>query len=125
MMMCLGNFVFELGSMAFQELQRQTEWKHPTTSRVGARDAHQFTGPGEDSLNLSGWFSPSVAGNPQSFDDLRALGDAGEAYVLVDGAGKVYGAYAITTLSENQSHFDEHGQAKRFDFAIKLTKVDE
>lgn len=125
MMMCLGDFVFELSSMTFQELQRQTEWKHPTTSRVGARDAHQFTGPGEDTINLSGWFSPSLVGNPQSFDELRALGDAGVAYVLVDGAGSVHGAYTINSLSENQSHFDQQGRAMRYDFAIKLTKVDE
>jgi phage protein U len=125
MMMCLGDFVFGLDTMAFHELQRQTEWKHPSTARVGARDAHQYTGPGEDTTNLTGWFSPSLTGNPASFDELRELGDKGEAYVLVDGNGKVYGAYNINSLSENQTHFDGLGQANRFEFTIKLTRVDE
>jgi phage protein U len=125
MMMCLGNFVFGLDTMAFQELQRQNEWKHPSTSRVHARDAHQYTGPGEDTINLTGWFSPSLAGNPASFDELRELGDKGEGYVLVDGEGKVYGAYVINSLSESQNNVGKTGQANRFEFTIKLTRVDE
>lgn len=125
MMMCLGSFVFGLDSMAFQELQRQTSWKHASNSRVGARDAHQFTGPGEDTFNLTGWFSPSLIGNPTSFDEVRELGNKGEGYVLVDGTGKVYGAYIINSLDEKQTYFDGTGQANRFDFSIKLTGVDE
>ena len=41
MMMILGMFVFSLPTLAYHELQRQTEWKHASTARVGLRDAHQ------------------------------------------------------------------------------------
>jgi phage protein U len=35
MMMALGLFVFSLRTASYQELQRVTNWRHPSNSRVG------------------------------------------------------------------------------------------
>ena len=37
MMMSLGMFVFGLPTLAYQDMQRQTNWRHPGNSRVGTR----------------------------------------------------------------------------------------
>ena len=37
MMMSLGMFVFGLTTLAYQDMQRQTSWRHPGNSRVGTR----------------------------------------------------------------------------------------
>jgi phage protein U len=66
MMMILGMFVFSLPTLAYHELQRQTEWKHASTARVGLRDAHQYVGPGDDTITLSGWVAPELTGSPPS-----------------------------------------------------------
>ncbi len=42
MLMSLGMFVFSLPTLAYQDMQRQTAWRHPSNSRVGSRAAHQF-----------------------------------------------------------------------------------
>ncbi|WP_255213507.1 phage tail protein, partial [Burkholderia pseudomallei] len=39
-------------SAPFRELQRRRTWKHPTSSRVGARDGRQFAGVGDDTITL-------------------------------------------------------------------------
>ena len=39
MMMALGMFVFSLETLAYQELQRQTDWRHPSSPRVGVQPA--------------------------------------------------------------------------------------
>ena len=52
MMMTLGMFVFGLPTLAYQELQRTTEWRHASTSRIGTNPASQFLGRGEDTLSL-------------------------------------------------------------------------
>ena len=39
MMMALGLFVFSLRTAAYQELQRVTNWRHPSNSRVGSTPA--------------------------------------------------------------------------------------
>lgn len=123
--MALGQFVFEMGTLPFQELQRKTQWKHRASSRVGARDVRQFAGVGDDTITITGVLVPELAGKASSLDELRKLADAGEAYVLVDGAGKVYGAYLIEDMSEDLSHLRINGTARRIGFSISLTRQDD
>lgn len=58
MMMALGMFVFSLSTAAYQELQRQTEWRHVSNTRIGAAPARQFVGRGDDSITLPGVILP-------------------------------------------------------------------
>lgn len=125
MLMALGQFVFGLDTLAFQELQRQTRWKHASAGRVGARDAHQFLGPGEETVTLSGMLAPELTGTLASLDDLRTMGNTGEAYAMVDGAGTVYGAFLIEGMSEGQTLHHADGTPRRVDFTLNLTRTDD
>ena len=73
----LGYFVFSLYTLAYQELQRQIAWRHASTSRVGARPAHQFLGPDEEQLTLSGVLLPEFAGSRLSLELLEAMAATG------------------------------------------------
>lgn len=125
MLMSLDQFVFGLDTLAYHELQRQTRWKHRSTSRVGARDAFQFLGPGDDTITLNGVATAELGDGIASLRELRRLADAGEAYALVDGAGYVYGAFIVEVLSENQTYHDQDGVPRKIDFSIGLTHVDD
>lgn len=126
MMMSLGQFVFSLSTLAYQELQRRTSWKHPSTPRVGGRAARQFTGAGDDSITLTGWFAPDQGiGKLASLTELRTMGDDGNAYALVDGAGNVYGAFVIEGLDEGQSLHAKDGTPRRIEFTLNLMRVDD
>ena len=124
MMLSLDQFVFDMDTLPFQELQRQTNWKHRGNSRVGARDGVQFLGPGDDLVTINGVLVPELAGSAASLDDLRAMADVGSAYVLVDAGGNVYGAYVIEAVNETQTN---HGidAARRVDFTVGLRRVDD
>lgn len=126
MMMALGQFVFSLPTLAYQELQRRTNWKHRNTSRVGGRDARQYTGQGDDAITLTGWFAPSQGiGKLSSLTELRNMGDDGDAYALVDGAGNVYGAFVIEGLDEGQTLHQKDGTPRRVEFTLSLMRVDD
>ena len=125
MLMSLDQFVFGLSTLAYTELQRQTQWKHRTSSRVGARDARQFTGQGDDTITLNGTLSPELTGKLASLTELRAMADAGEAYAMVDGAGNVYGAFVIESMNETQTLHFEDGTPRRVDFTVSLARVDD
>lgn len=125
MMMTYGLFVFGLSTAAYQELQRQTSWRHASTSRINARPVHQFLGPGDDTINLTGTLLPMFTGGQQNLDMLRALADGGRAWPLIEGTGTYYGMYAITSLSERKSEFFRDGAAKEIAFDLKLTRIDE
>lgn len=124
MMMCLGQFVFGLTTLAFQELQRQTSWRHATTSRVGARAANQFLGVGDDTITLPGVIVPEF-GLRLSLDEIHRMADTGAAWPLVDGTGRVYGQFVITEKSETGTLFDRAGRPARIEFSIALRRVDD
>lgn len=125
MMMALGMFTFGLPTIAYQELQRTTEWRHGSTSRIGTNPASQFLGRGEDTITLPGTLLPGLVGSPLSLDTLRLMGDTGKAWPLVSGTGKIYGAWAITSISETQQIFFEDGTARRYEFTINLKRIDD
>ena len=45
-------------------------------------------------------------------------------FTLIDGTGRVYGAWVITGIQEKRSAFFGDGKARRIDFTIDLLAVD-
>jgi phage protein U len=124
-LIALGMFLFEIGTLPFDELQRKTDWQHARSARVGARDATQFVGPGDETVSLSGAVYTELTDGRVSIDDLRALADAGEALPLVDGSGTVYGNFVITALDERHAYLMADGTPRRIDFGLDLLRVDD
>lgn len=124
-MMTLGLFVFGLHSVPYQQLQRQTNWRHPSTSRVGRLPARQFTGPGDDGITLSGTLYPEITGGKVSLAMLRAMADTGKAWPLIQGDGTLYGHFVIESIDETGSLFFPDGEARKIDFSVKLARVDD
>ncbi|MBO2927246.1 phage tail protein [Metapseudomonas otitidis] len=125
MMMALGMFVFSLHTLAYQELQRQTEWRHPSSSRVGTNPARQFAGRGDDTLTLPGILLPELAGSLLSLDALREMANTGRAYPMVEGSGRILGLWVIERVSETRSLFFPDGTPRRIEFSLGLTRVDD
>ncbi|WP_438307575.1 phage tail protein [Pseudomonas guariconensis] len=125
MMMALGVFIFGLPTLAYQELQRSTEWRHGSTSRIGTNPASQFMGRGEDTISLPGTMLPGLAGSPISLDVLRKMADTGKAWPLIGGTGRIYGIWVITSISETQQIFFEDGTPRRYEFTISLKRIDD
>lgn len=125
MMMALGNFIFSLHTLAYQELQRQTDYRHATSSRVSAAPARQFVGKGDDSITLPGWLAPELAGTPSSLDVLRYMAGTGGAWPLIEGSGRIYGLWVIESISETKTLFFQDGTPRRVEFSIALKRVDD
>ncbi|HDS1519535.1 TPA: phage tail protein [Stenotrophomonas maltophilia] len=125
MMMSLGTFVFSLSTAAYQQLQRQMSWRHPTSERVGARAARQFVGPGEETIDLSGVIHAELADDLLTLDVLRELAAEGRPLALVEGNGTVYGAYVILSINEGRTEFFSDGTPRRIDFQLQLARTDD
>ena len=125
MMMALGMFVFSLRTAAYQELQRQTDWRHASSSRVGAAPARQFIGRGDDAITLPGIIFPELAGSTLSLDALRLMANTGKAWPMVEGTGRIYGLWVIDSLSENKTIFFPDGTARRIEFTLSLKRTDD
>lgn len=125
MLMSLGLFVFSLSTASYQELQRVTNWRHPSNSRVGDSPAYQFVGKGEDVITLKGIIYHELTGQLSTLDVVRQMADTGKAYTLIEGTGKIYGIATINDLDETKTYFFKDGAARKTDFTIKLTIIKE
>ena len=124
MLLALGLFPFSIQTLAFDELARRANWRHATSARIGARDATQYTGPGEETIALPGTVYAEIADGRVSIDELRRMADTGDAWSLVDGLGYVYGAFVITGIDDRGKAFFPDGTPRQIDFAIDLLRVD-
>ncbi|REC94893.1 hypothetical protein C8D72_1722 [Kushneria indalinina DSM 14324] len=125
MLMALGMFVFQTSSVPYQELQRRTEWRHASQSRVGDRPAYQFIGPGADTITLSGTLLPEFTGGRVDLDEIRDMADQGRAWPLVEGTGRQYGLWVITGVDETSSTLYRDGAAAKIEFSLTLEHVDD
>lgn len=125
MMCALGMFVFSLSTAAYQELQRQTDWRHASNNRVGAAPARQFVGRGDDSITLPGIIFPELAGRALSLDALRLMANTGKAWPMVEGSGRIYGLWVIESLSETKTIFFSNGTPRRIEFTLSLKRTDD
>lgn len=124
-MMFLGLFYFTVPTLAPQDLQRKADWRHARSSRVGARDASQFVGPGPETVSLAGVAYAELSNGRASLDELRDMADSGEVWPLGDGTGRIHGYFVITAIDERQKHFFPDGTPRQIDFAIDLERVDD
>ncbi|KAA0948069.1 MULTISPECIES: phage tail protein [unclassified Pseudomonas] len=125
MMLALGMFVFSLSTAAYQELQRQTEWRHASNSRIGAVPARQFLGRGDDTITLPGIILPELAGSALSLDVIRLMANTGKAWPMVEGSGRIYGLWVIESLSETKTLFFRDGTPRRIEFNLSLKRIDD
>ncbi len=125
MLMSLGLFVWGINTLSYQDLQRSSSWRYGKNNRVGKRPSSQFLGPGDDTITLSGWISPELAGDITSLDQLRVMADAGKPYVLVSGTGVVFGLWEITNITETNTLFYPNGNPRRIAFSLTLSRTDD
>lgn len=119
----LGLFVFGLRTLPYQQWQRQSQWRHPAVSVVGARPRRQFTGPGDDTITLSGVLHPELTGGTLTLAVLREMANLGGAWPLLEGNGTYHGFFVIEEISETGRDLVYDGTAATLDFSVKLTAV--
>ena len=124
MLMSLGLFPFSLPTLAHDDLSRRTAWLHATASRIGARDATQYVGPGEETVSIGGTAHAELTDGRACLDQLRDMAGTGQAWPLVDGAGTVFGAFVIQTLDEKHKALFPDGTPRAIDFSIELLRID-
>ncbi|WP_164276480.1 phage tail protein [Stenotrophomonas sp. B1-1] len=125
MMMSYGTFVFALSTAAYEQFQRQLTWRHASSERLHARPARQYVGLGDDSISLQGTISAELVEDLHVLDGLRELADQGTPQALVEGTGRVYGAYVIVSLSETRKEFFPDGTPRLIEFQLQLERDDD
>lgn len=125
MMLTLGFFVFQLQTVPYQSLQRSVDYRWPSNSRIGQRPTLQFLGISEEKITLSGVLMPEITGGRLSLLALNVMADQGMAWPLLEGSGTLYGMFVVNSISETRTEFFSDGSARKIEFTLTLTRVDE
>ncbi len=126
MLLTLGQFVFSVYTLTFNEIQRSRSWSHASNAIAQGRDQYQYTGAGEETISIPFMiYQAQGFGDRQSIDDLSEMADSGSGYVLIDGSGYLYGVFAITAIDETRSFITNRGVAQKIDGTMKLVRVDD
>jgi phage protein U len=119
-MLALGPFRFEMGHTTYQSLAMSQSWRWPEQARIGREPALQFTGRERAEIQLQGVLFPGFDAGLAHVEEMRELADRGEPLQLVDGLGRVWGAWVIVEVSDTRSVLMDDGQPRRVGFDAKL-----
>lgn len=123
-MMQIGQFKFGIPTAAYQELRRTTEYKWPAQERMSRHEALQYTGPGPDTVTLTGVVFPEFRGGTGQIESLRALASEGRPQLMVSGTGQILGQYVIERIDETQGVFAAAGVPRRQEFTLQLRRYE-
>lgn len=68
---------------------------------------------------------PEFTGGRFDLDEIRTMADEGRAWPLVEGTGRQYGLWVITSVDETSSTFYRDGAAQKIEFSLTLEHVDD
>lgn len=122
-MMSLGSMVFRLPSLVAGEMDHQISVRHARNERIGASDAFQFIGPGDESITLSGVVLEGLHSPQAGFARLQEMQGSGRAWPLIDGQGRSKGLWIITGLGRRHEQFDRHGSPRKTGWTLNLTRA--
>lgn len=123
-MMALGAYRFGIPTAAYQQLTRAAEYRWPAQERFGQHAALQYTGPGSETITLTGVIYPGYRGGSGQLDSMRALAATGQPQTLIDGFGRILGRWVIESVQEQASVFAAAGVPRRQDFTMQLRRFE-
>lgn len=124
----LGGYMFSIDTAAFQQLQRNTEYRWTLLNRIGRAPAAQFLGRGEDTIEVQGTIYPHFRGGIGQLGLMRAAADAGEPLPLVyafETVGQYAGLWCIKSLKEGRTVFFRDGVPRKIEFTMSLVAYGE
>jgi len=127
MLLQLGDFQFQVSTLAYQELTRASSVRWVVHDIVSNNQRLQATGRNNDTIRLQGVFYPQFASEvggavgTESIDHVRDLMNEQQPLLLTAATGDTLGYWVIETLDTGHSLFSPgQGVPRKQTFTIGL-----
>ncbi|MBU2709313.1 phage tail protein [Zooshikella marina] len=117
----LGLFTFSIETAAFNQLQRAWSFTWSEQKRLGTIPQLQYTGEGQQTINLSGSVFPGQYGVVDTVEKMAILGRQGKPLLLVAGTGDLLDYWCITSVEQTNSYLDQQGQPRKINFSLAIS----
>ncbi|WP_285411953.1 phage tail protein [Pseudomonas sp. lyk4-40-TSB-59a] len=119
--MALGSFIFGLSrDFAYSTLSRKSEGGWTELQILNSKPRSHQTGQKPETLTISG--TSMYAVGMERLDELRALQALRVPLPLIDGIGRNWGLWRITTVQETQTCIIDDGTAMVVDWTLELSE---
>ena len=119
----LGEFTFKLKTLQPDKFERDTAYRWAKLDLIGRSPDHQFIGPDEEKITISGVLYPEFSGRLDHLKKLRDLATTGKPQRLIysdTGIGQNLGLWIIRSIKESRSTFWGDGVPRKIEFSIEL-----
>jgi phage protein U len=118
------SFRFNLGSLAFDQLRRQSTFHIAAQERLLRPEALQVVSQGGETLTLSGavYAGGQVVKGSNPIGQLRAIGVKGQPLQLTTGYGKPLGDWLMVSITEEQSAHFVNGEPRKQTFTLEFKR---
>ena len=120
MLLQLGQFVFNISDLAFQDLIQTSSYRWESQLPIGSHPLQQFMGPGSKTVTLKGVSFPPYFGKANQLEKLKAIAAIGEPMLMLDGQNNARGKWCIKKINETKTIFDNEGIPSKLEFDIEL-----
>ena len=146
--MILGDFQFNIKTMAPNSMTRTTEYNWSDTERVGDLPNLQNLGVSKDQIEIEGVFYPkfnkensvtNTIGNSvtskimnflnfsenSGYSNIEAIRSSDLCKIasnLINDNGEILGKFVISSIKETQSYFDRNGKPQKVEFTLILKR---
>ena len=119
-MLMLGPVMFSTDGTSFEAISRTWSFSWPAQKLAGYNPQPQYTGPGEQTLTITGTVLPGRYGSETTIDTIAGMGRLGYALPMVAGTGEVLGSWAIRSVNKNGGNYASNGGARKVEFTLTL-----
>lgn len=117
--MILGDFEFKVTTAIPVSMDRRAPQNKAELQRLGRKGASHHIGAKLGTIKLTGHILPHWNGGWGQMDALRAMGNEGAPYVLMDGLGNNLGLWEIMDVGERGTEYF-NGAPSKINFDVSL-----
>jgi phage protein U len=112
------RFSFGIGTVVYQSLSRNSEYRWASQDRINRGPAKQFIGVGNQDLSMPCTLLTQMAGGRNQGDALRAIAKHGRPVSLTDYYGVWHGFWVIKKIGEVKTQFMADGVEQKQEITI-------
>ncbi len=123
--LAIGPHIFAALPLSIQKIKETTKANWPTVNRFGVGPARQFTGRGDDELEIEGLYFHHEFGGHAEYLALKATQSAGKpvevlGWSVAGAAASVFGTCVILEVGATHERIAEDGIGTKVEFSVKL-----
>lgn len=120
--MIWGFSLFSASNVPYTQVSTEKNFNHAYNKRIGARDARQYLGPGEDKITITGTLVPFVTGGRLALQTFEIQAASGLAFPLIESNGTTHGFYVIESMTTSETHQIADGRPKVIEYTINFKR---